>query len=204
RGAGRPNARPTCSATLKPESRRRRQHAAQSTGIVDFTLHSDFGSGFAFQTPSLVAPCHFLLLTNENKLQPCDIFREHSGGLTHFASEPDAHPASATNGQENMGKALGIIVAVVLVAIIVFFGFQLIDVDQTEEGALPDVDVAVEGGNIPEYDVDVGEVVVGTTEEQVEVPDVDVEMEETTVDVPVIGIEEPEADDEEDPQDPER
>lgn len=43
--------------------------------------------------------------------------------------------------------------------------------EQTEEGALPDV----EGGNLPEYDVDPADVEIGTDTETVVVPDVDVE-----------------------------
>jgi hypothetical protein len=48
------------------------------------------------------------------------------------------------------------------------------DVEKTEEGSLPDVEV--EGGNMPEYDVDAPEVDVGTKEKTVTVPDVDVTM----------------------------
>jgi hypothetical protein len=48
------------------------------------------------------------------------------------------------------------------------------DVEKTEEGSLPDV--KVEGGNMPEYDVDAPEVDVGTKEKTVTVPDVDVTM----------------------------
>ncbi len=93
-----------------------------------------------------------------------------------------------------MGKAVGIIVAVLIVAIVIFFGVRLIDVDQTREANLPDVDVDVsaDSGNLPEYDVDTGEVVVGTQEEEVKVPKV--VMEEEEVDVPVVGIKEPEDD----------
>lgn len=50
-------------------------------------------------------------------------------------------------------------------------------VEQTEEAELPDVDV--EGGNVPEYDVDAA--------------DVDVSTEERTVEVPVIDVEDPDA-----------
>ncbi|MEH6389922.1 MULTISPECIES: hypothetical protein [Pseudomonas] len=50
------------------------------------------------------------------------------------------------------------------------------DVEQTEEGSLPDVDVEAEGGNMPEYDVDAADVDVGTREKTVTVPDVDVTM----------------------------
>lgn len=49
-------------------------------------------------------------------------------------------------------------------------------VEQTEEGELPDVDVTAEGGQLPEYDVDTADVEVGTREETVTVPDVDVTM----------------------------
>ncbi len=48
------------------------------------------------------------------------------------------------------------------------------DVEQTEEGSLPDVEI--EGGNMPEYDVDAPEVDVGTKEKTVTVPDVDVTL----------------------------
>lgn len=46
------------------------------------------------------------------------------------------------------------------------------DVDQTEEGELPEVEV--EGGNLPEYDVDAADVKVGTDTQKVVVPDVDI------------------------------
>lgn len=50
------------------------------------------------------------------------------------------------------------------------------DVDQTDEGQLPDMNVDVEGdpGQMPEYDVETPEVDVTTEEETIEVPDVDV------------------------------
>lgn len=47
------------------------------------------------------------------------------------------------------------------------------DVEQTEEGELPEVEA--QGGNMPEYDVDTADVDVGTEERTVEVPTVDVE-----------------------------
>lgn len=48
------------------------------------------------------------------------------------------------------------------------------DVDQTEEGEMPEVDV--EGGNMPEFDVDGPEVDVDTGTTEVEVPTVDVDV----------------------------
>lgn len=71
----------------------------------------------------------------------------------------------------------GPILAVAVLAIIVIgVGVYMIDVDQTEEGALPEV--TVESGNMPEYDTDVG----------------DVEMGETDVTVPTLDVEPPEED----------
>ena len=46
------------------------------------------------------------------------------------------------------------------------------DVEQTEEGELPEVDV--QGGEMPDFDVDAADVDVGTEERVVEVPTVDV------------------------------
>lgn len=48
-------------------------------------------------------------------------------------------------------------------------------VRQTEEGEMPDVDVQVEGGKVPEYDVDAADVDVKMEEKTIKVPDVDVE-----------------------------
>lgn len=60
-----------------------------------------------------------------------------------------------------------------LIAPAMAFGLAACDVDQTEEGELPDVEV--EGGQVPEYDVDAADVEVGTDTQTVVVPDVDVE-----------------------------
>lgn len=48
------------------------------------------------------------------------------------------------------------------------------DVDKTQEGELPEVNV--EGGELPAYDVEAPEVNVGTEVVPVVVPDIDVEM----------------------------
>ena len=50
------------------------------------------------------------------------------------------------------------------------------DVDQTQEGELPDVEVTAEGGQLPAYDVETAEVDVKTETVPVEVPKVDIEM----------------------------
>lgn len=49
------------------------------------------------------------------------------------------------------------------------------DVDQTEEGELPDIEVEDEG-NMPEYDVEGPDIDVSTDTTTIETPDVDVNM----------------------------
>jgi hypothetical protein len=53
-------------------------------------------------------------------------------------------------------------------------GLAACDVDQTQEGEMPEVEVT--GGQMPEYDVETADVDVGTEEKTVEVPDVDITM----------------------------
>lgn len=48
------------------------------------------------------------------------------------------------------------------------------EVKQTENGQMPDVDVNVSGGQLPEYNVQGPEVTVGTKNETIQVPTVDV------------------------------
>jgi len=71
-----------------------------------------------------------------------------------------------------MKVAIGIIVAVLVVLGLFFF----FDMDQTQDGELPNVEVT--GGEMPEYDVEAGDVDVGTTERTVTVPTVDIESPE--------------------------
>ena len=66
-------------------------------------------------------------------------------------------------------------------------GLAACDVDQTEEGALPDVDV--DGGNLPEYDVEGPDVDVGTETRTVEVPTLDVDGPDDAEGEPVTGSE---------------
>ena len=80
---------------------------------------------------------------------------------------------------------LAILVVAVLVAIVLFAtGFW--SLKQTKEGDLPSVAVKAEGGQLPAFDADSKEVVVGTTETNVEVPKVKTETEKVAV--PVVGV----------------
>lgn len=62
------------------------------------------------------------------------------------------------------------------------------EVVQTEEGDMPDLDVDVESGQMPEFDVDWMDVDVGMREKTVTVPKVEVVMEEEQVSVPFIDV----------------
>lgn len=72
----------------------------------------------------------------------------------------------------------GVILAVIVVIALAAFGFYYFDVEQTQNASLPDVDVTVEGGEMPEYDVESGDVEVGTEEVTVTVPTLEVESAE--------------------------
>ena len=67
------------------------------------------------------------------------------------------------------------------------------DIDQTQEGELPDVDVDVsaDAGKLPAFDVDWADVKVGTRTKTVKVPKVVVVMEETEVEVPYVDVDMP-------------
>ncbi len=52
------------------------------------------------------------------------------------------------------------------------FSLAACTAEQTQEGELPDVDV--QGGQLPEYDVDAADVEIGRDTQTVVVPDIDV------------------------------
>lgn len=61
-------------------------------------------------------------------------------------------------------------------------------VEQETTGRLPDVDVEVEPGRLPRYDVEGPEVKVGTVERTVTVPRVEVVQEQRRVQVPYVDV----------------
>ncbi len=77
---------------------------------------------------------------------------------------------------------------VVAVAAIAAAGIYMVDIDQTQETRLPDVDVSVDGGQMPAFDAEVGSVELTQEEKTVEVPNVEVTMEEETITVPGLNI----------------
>lgn len=105
-------------------------------------------------------------------------------------------PLEARQGKELvMTKTTGILVGVVAV-VVVAFGIYMVDFDMTDEGALPDVDVSVEGGEMPEVEAETGSITAGTETEEVTVPDVDVEVDtdQAEVEVPTVDVNPPEDD----------
>lgn len=88
-----------------------------------------------------------------------------------------------------MSKTSGIIISAIAVVAVVAAAVYFVDVDQTKEARLPDVNVDVQEGQMPEYDIQTGSISVGSAETEVTVPDVDVSMEEKTVTVPTLNVE---------------
>ena len=64
-------------------------------------------------------------------------------------------------------------------------------VEREQAGELPDVDVDVEPGQLPEYEVEGPEVEIGTEEKTITVPDVDVDTEQQESTVPDVDVELP-------------
>tara|TARA_R110002110_G_scaffold7585_3_gene38683 strand:+ start:985 stop:1353 length:369 start_codon:yes stop_codon:yes gene_type:complete len=88
------------------------------------------------------------------------------------------------NKMKTSTAVIGGLAAIVVIAI----GVYMVDIDQTEEGRLPSVDVSVEGGNLPEFEAKTGSVNVTKEEVDVTVPKVEVTTEEKTVTVPGVSI----------------
>jgi len=135
---------------------------------------------------------------SDKPLNPNDPYNRH--GTRHETPE-----------KNSTGKAVGIAVAALAVAAVAAAGIYFVDLDQTQEARLPNVDVKVTEGQLPKFDVEVADVSVGTKSVDVEVPtmnvqtetrtievevpvDVDAGTETETVEVPTINIERPKTD----------
>lgn len=70
------------------------------------------------------------------------------------------------------------------------------EIRKTEEGRLPDVDVDVDGGKLPKYEVEGPDVKIGSKRVGVDVPDVDVDVdtERKTFEVPTVDVDLPDDD----------
>jgi hypothetical protein len=60
----------------------------------------------------------------------------------------------------------------VVPALVAVFALGACTAEKTEEGEMPEVNV--EGGNLPEYDVDAADVEITTDTQQIVTPDVDI------------------------------
>jgi len=60
--------------------------------------------------------------------------------------------------------------AFVAVALTSMFALSACDVEKTQEGEMPKVEVTSEGGQLPKYDVETPEVEMGTETRTIEVP----------------------------------
>ncbi|MFM9978252.1 MAG: hypothetical protein ACKVOP_09470 [Sphingomonadaceae bacterium] len=79
------------------------------------------------------------------------------------------------------------VIAIVLVAVaalIAAFAFGVVDIDQTREGALPEI--RADGGNLPEFDVKTADVDITTTNTTIDVPTVETRKE--TVQLPNVEV----------------
>lgn len=87
-----------------------------------------------------------------------------------------------------------IITGAVATIAIVGAGMYMVDIDQTQEAALPEVEINVEAGQLPKFDAEVGSIQMTEEEVTMEVPNVEITMEEETVTVPGIEITPPKSD----------
>ena len=95
--------------------------------------------------------------------------------------------------ENNSGKKFTtIIVGVLVVVALSVFAIYFVDVDQTKETRLPDVEVKINEGQMPKFDVDVGKVEVGSTKVDVPVPEVKVK--DKTIELPTLDITPPKQD----------
>jgi hypothetical protein len=86
------------------------------------------------------------------------------------------------------GQLFGFIAGGVVVAAGFAAAVYFVDVDQTQETALPDVDLTVENGQLPAFDVETGSVEIGTSEQTIEVPEVEIRTTERSIDVPTLDV----------------
>ena len=70
------------------------------------------------------------------------------------------------------------VLAIVIAVVAIGFGVYMVDIDQTQQASLPDVDVNVEGGNLPEFSAEVGDIETGTEVIALEVPTIEFESPE--------------------------
>lgn len=97
--------------------------------------------------------------------------------------------ANGTNNNSGGGsRTILVILILAVLAAIAAYALGLFSVDQTQKGALPNVELKAEGGALPSFDVDTADINVETKNTTVEVPTVEVNTKNTTVEVPTVSV----------------
>lgn len=86
------------------------------------------------------------------------------------------------------GRSIVIILVVVAVLAVLAYALGLFNVDSSGELEAPDVDVAVQGGEVPDVQVETADIDVGTQTETVKLPEVDVKTTEEEIKLPDVDI----------------
>jgi len=86
-------------------------------------------------------------------------------------------------------RALLVLLAIVILALIAAVATGLIDIDQTRKAQSPRV--RVEGGQIPTFDVKTPDVSVGSTSSTVTVPDVSIGTKKEEIALPTVSVRKP-------------
>jgi hypothetical protein len=86
------------------------------------------------------------------------------------------------------GKVISAVLGVAALAVVAYGLFYFVDVEQVQEARAPTIDLEIEPGQAPEFNVETGSVDVGTTTETIEVPDVEVTTRETDVTLPTLEV----------------
>lgn len=85
-------------------------------------------------------------------------------------------------------RTIVIILVVVAVLAVLAYALGLFNVDASGDLKAPDVDVAVEGGELPSMQVETADIDVGSTTETVNVPEVNVTTNEEQIKLPTIDV----------------
>lgn len=73
------------------------------------------------------------------------------------------------------GRTILIILVVLIVLAFIAYALGLFNVDSSGEVEMPEVDVSAEGGEVPDVQVETGDIDVGSEEVEMEVPTLDVD-----------------------------
>lgn len=80
------------------------------------------------------------------------------------------------------------IIAILFLAVLAVGTYYLVDVEFTKEARLPNVDINVSGGQMPEVQVKTGSIKVTKENVTVKVPDVDMKMVDKNVSIPSLEV----------------